>query len=133
MKNYSPFYQKVWKACSKIPRGQTRTYGQLAKAIGHPGAARAVGQALAANPFAPRVPCHRVVCTDGSLGGYSAPGGVHKKRLLLRREWSSLGKRGVPLSSPFDSLRSLRTTPRPGAKSRARHLGQDRGPSRGVA
>lgn len=86
MKDYPPFCQAVWKACAKIPRGQVRTYGWVARSIGKPGAARAVGQALAKNPFAPAVPCHRVVGADGRLTGFSAPGGVAAKRRLLQRE-----------------------------------------------
>ena len=83
---HPPFYQKVWKACAAIPAGKTKTYGELARAIGHPGAARAVGQALARNPFAPIIPCHRVIAANGDLRGYSAPGGITKKRQLLNKE-----------------------------------------------
>lgn len=74
----------------EIPAGEVRTYGELARAIGRPTAARAVGQALKRNRWAPAIPCHRVVAGDGRLGGYSAPGGVAAKRRLLRREgaWS---------------------------------------------
>ena len=88
MKTYSPFYQKVWSACARIPRGQTRTYGWVARSIGHPKAARAVGQALAANPFAPTIPCHRVVGSDGKLTGYSGTGGLRQKQQLLDKEKS---------------------------------------------
>jgi len=84
--HYPHFYQKVWKACATIPKGQTRTYRQLAESIGHPGAARAVGTALAKNPFAPQIPCHRVIRSDGQLGRYSGPGGTAKKKALLKRE-----------------------------------------------
>lgn len=86
MQSYPTFYQKVWRACADIPRGEVRSYGSLARAIGHPRAARAVGQALAANPFAPTIPCHRVVAADGSLTGYSARGGLRRKRVLLLKE-----------------------------------------------
>ncbi len=86
MKKYPDFYQSVWKACARIPRGQTRTYGWLARAIGRPGAARAVGRALAANPFAPRIPCHRVLGAGGQMTGYSGRGGIRTKRSLLRTE-----------------------------------------------
>lgn len=85
MKGYPAFYQKVWRACAAIPKGETRTYGWIAKKVGKPGAARAVGQALGKNPFAPVVPCHRVVAA-GSLGGFSAKGGVAAKARLLRKE-----------------------------------------------
>jgi methylated-DNA-[protein]-cysteine S-methyltransferase len=86
MKKYSLFYQSVWRACAEIPKGETRTYGWIARRIGKPGAARAVGRALGANPFAPIIPCHRVVRSDGGWGGYSAPGGVAAKRRLIEQE-----------------------------------------------
>jgi methylated-DNA-[protein]-cysteine S-methyltransferase len=90
MQRYPAFYQKVWRACAEIPRGEVRTYGWIAQVIGHPGAARAVGQALAANPFAPHVPCHRVVSSTGGLTGYSAEGGIERKRQLLEQEGALL-------------------------------------------
>jgi methylated-DNA-[protein]-cysteine S-methyltransferase len=90
MKQYSAFYQQVWKACARIPKGETRTYGWIAKAIGRPKAARAVGQALGANPFAPTIPCHRVVGADGKLTGYSGRGGILQKKLLLEQEKACL-------------------------------------------
>ena len=86
MRGYPPFHRKVWLACATIPKGEVRTYGWIARKIGQPKAARAVGQALARNPFAPRVPCHRVVGADGRLTGFSAPGGVCAKRRLLEKE-----------------------------------------------
>ena len=73
--------------------GQTRTYGWVARKLGRPGAARAVGQALKANPFAPTVPCHRVVRSDGSLGGYNGTGGTARKRRMLEREGALQGLR----------------------------------------
>lgn len=86
MERYTPFQRKVWLACARIPKGETRTYGELAREIGCPGAARAVGTALSKNPFAPTVPCHRVICKSGAMGGFSAPGGVKAKLKLLERE-----------------------------------------------
>jgi O-6-methylguanine DNA methyltransferase len=83
---YSPFYQKVWMACAEIPKGETRTYGWIADRIGRPKAARAVGRALGANPFAPLIPCHRVIGADGRLTGYSGRGGIHQKKRLLDQE-----------------------------------------------
>jgi O-6-methylguanine DNA methyltransferase len=83
-KRLTPFQQLVYQAVCRIPKGQVRSYAWVARRIGRPGAARAVGNALNRNPFMPQVPCHRVVRTDGSLGGYA--GGLAKKRLLLRRE-----------------------------------------------
>ncbi len=86
MRNHPEFYQKVWLECAKIPCGETRTYGWVAAKIGNPGASRAVGQALAKNPFAPEIPCHRVIRSDGGMGGYSAFGGVSAKRKMLAQE-----------------------------------------------
>jgi len=89
MKKYTPFQRAVWRACMAIPRGQTRSYGWIARRIGRPNAARAVGSALGKNPFAPFVPCHRVIKSDGSPGGFSAPGGLKAKLRLLNREKNS--------------------------------------------
>ena len=86
MKSYPAFSRAVWTACAEIPKGEVRTYGWVARRIGRPGAARAVGQALGKNPFAPMVPCHRVVGADGRMTGYSGPGGVARKRRLLLAE-----------------------------------------------
>ena len=86
MKSYTPFQQAVWRACMKIPKGQTHSYKWIAEKIGKPGAARAVGSALGKNPFAPVVPCHRVIKSDGTIGGFSAPGGLAVKLRLLQKE-----------------------------------------------
>ena len=86
MKSHPDFYQAVWNVCSEIPKGEVRTYGWIAKRIGKPQAARAVGMALGKNPFAPTVPCHRVVGADGRMTGYSGPGGVAQKKRMLRAE-----------------------------------------------
>ena len=80
----TPFRQKVYNIVRRIPKGKTMTYGQVAAAIGQPRAARAVGNALNKNPFAPMVPCHRVIRSDGSVGGFA--GGSQKKLQLLKRE-----------------------------------------------
>ena len=82
----TPFQVKVWKYLSTIPKGKIITYKQLAKAIKKPKAARAVANACAKNPYAPKIPCHRVIRSDGGLGGYSGRGGVKKKISLLRSE-----------------------------------------------
>jgi len=82
----SPFQQKVYKAAMKVPYGTVDTYGNLARRIGCPKGARAVGGALAKNPFPLVVPCHRIVRGDGSLGGFSARGGSVLKKKLLRLE-----------------------------------------------
>ena len=80
----TPFQRTVWAALLKIPYGETRTYGQIAAAIGHPGAARAVGMACRTNPIGLIIPCHRVVGADGALTGYA--GGLDLKARLLRHE-----------------------------------------------
>jgi methylated-DNA-[protein]-cysteine S-methyltransferase len=80
------FQISVWKELLKIPRGRTKTYKEIAVAIGRPNSSRAVANACAQNPYAPDVPCHRVVRSDGSLGGYSAEGGIERKRQLLEME-----------------------------------------------
>jgi methylated-DNA-[protein]-cysteine S-methyltransferase len=81
------FQLEVYEAACRIPFGETRTYGELAKEIGNPGAARAVGQALGANPLPIIIPCHRVVAADGGLGGFS--GGIDTKKKLLAMEKKS--------------------------------------------
>jgi len=80
----TPFAAEVLRHAQQIPWGHTSSYGDLAKAVGRPGAARAVGQAMAANPMPLLIPCHRVVGTDGSLTGFG--GGLEQKRALLRLE-----------------------------------------------
>ena len=82
----SPFQQRVLEVCRTIPWGSVRTYRQVAEQAGSPGASRAVGGALARNPVPLVVPCHRVVRSDGRLGGFSATGGVGLKRRLLTHE-----------------------------------------------
>jgi AraC family transcriptional regulator of adaptative response/methylated-DNA-[protein]-cysteine methyltransferase len=78
------FQRKVWDALRRIPAGETRTYSQIAKAIGAPAAVRAVGSACGANPVALLVPCHRAIRTDGGLGGYAW--GLQRKKRLLELE-----------------------------------------------
>jgi methylated-DNA-[protein]-cysteine S-methyltransferase len=86
---YTEFQQKVYKAIIRIPKGQVWTYGQVAKLIGKPKAARAVGQALSRNLDAPDIPCHRVVGFNKKMVGYSAPGGIKRKLTILKNEgWS---------------------------------------------
>lgn len=77
------FNQKVWQFCKKVPRGKITTYQAIAKAM-RTKAYRAVGNALNRNPYAPMVPCHRVVKSDGSIGGFA--GGVRQKIAMLKRE-----------------------------------------------
>ena len=84
------FQLKVWSYLRKIPRGRVKTYSQVAKAIRRPLAVRAVANAIGKNPYAPKIPCHRVIRSDGSLGGYSGKGGVKTKRFLLKKEGITL-------------------------------------------
>ncbi|MFQ5578349.1 MAG: methylated-DNA--[protein]-cysteine S-methyltransferase [Anaerolineae bacterium] len=90
LRTLTPFQQLVLTAIRVIPYGQVWTYKQVAAAIGRPGAARAVGNALGKNPVPLMIPCHRVIASSGKLGGYSGPGGVAtKQRLLtLERAWA---------------------------------------------
>ena len=80
----TPFQRSVWQALLAIPGGETRSYGEIAKALGAASAVRAVGAAVGRNPVSVIVPCHRVVGSDGSLTGYA--GGVDRKRALLKLE-----------------------------------------------
>ena len=84
------FEKKVWVALTEIPFGETRTYKWVAEKIGKPSAARAVGRALSKNPIPIVIPCHRVIESDGSLGGYSS--GVDIKRRLLEMEYYAKSK-----------------------------------------
>lgn len=87
------FQVKVWKAMKRIPRGEVRTYREIAVQIGHPKSARAVANACGKNPYPPIIPCHRVIRSDGGLGGYSGVGGIETKRRLLAEE-------GVEINTP---------------------------------
>ena len=80
------FQIKVWKFLKKIPKGKVITYLDVAKAINMPKAVRAVANAIGKNPYAPIIPCHRVIRSDGSLGGYSGRGGIKTKKKLLISE-----------------------------------------------
>jgi O-6-methylguanine DNA methyltransferase len=82
--NVTPFQRQVYEVVSRIPAGEVRSYQWVAAQLGNPRMARAVGQALKRNPYAPQVPCHRVVRADGSLGGYAF--GVARKRRRLAQE-----------------------------------------------
>ena len=84
------FARDVYDFSRKIPPGATRTYGEVAKAIGQPGAAQAVGQALGRNPIPLIVPCHRILAAGNRPGGFSAPGGTATKSLLLQIEGAVL-------------------------------------------
>jgi methylated-DNA-[protein]-cysteine S-methyltransferase len=80
----TPFQRRVWKGLTDIPYGQVISYGELARRIGMPGAARAVGQANGANPIPIVIPCHRVIAANGTIGGFSS--GLAIKRQLLSHE-----------------------------------------------
>jgi methylated-DNA-[protein]-cysteine S-methyltransferase len=84
------FHQQVWQALLEIPYGETTSYGAIARKVGQPNAARAVGAANGANPIALVVPCHRVIGSDGSLTGYG--GGLPLKRALLEHEAQMIGR-----------------------------------------
>ena len=80
------FQLKVWKYIQTIPKGTVKTYKQVAIAIKKPKSARAVANACGKNPYAPKIPCHRVIRSDGGPGGYSGRGGIKTKLRLLRSE-----------------------------------------------
>ena len=84
--NGTKFQLKVWKYLKTIPKGTFKTYKQVAIAIKSPKSARAVANACGKNPYAPKIPCHRVIRSDGGLGGYSGRGGIKTKQRLLRSE-----------------------------------------------
>ena len=80
------FQIKVWKYLKTIKKGSVLSYSDVAKAINKPRAVRAVANAIGKNPYAPKIPCHRVIRSDGSLGGYSGKGGIKTKKKLLKSE-----------------------------------------------
>lgn len=80
------FQKIVWNAIANIPEGKVLTYKELAVKIGYPKSFRAVASACGKNPYIPEIPCHRVVRKDGGLGGYSAEGGIKRKKLMLEKE-----------------------------------------------
>ncbi len=82
----TPFRQSVLKQCRRIPCGKTASYADLARAVGNPRAVRAVGGAMANNPLPLVIPCHRVLRSDGTIGGFSTPQGVKQKKRMLRLE-----------------------------------------------
>ena len=80
------FQLKVWKYLKTIPKGTVKSYKEVAIAINSPKSARAVANSCSKNPYPPKIPCHRVIRSDGSLGGYSGKGGIKEKRRLLNAE-----------------------------------------------
>lgn len=91
----TPFRRKVTEKCRSLAPGETISYGDLARAAGKPGAARAVGQVMATNRLPLVVPCHRVLRSDSSLGGFSSPGGLDDKRRMLELEGALIGRGSV--------------------------------------
>ncbi|HWH18352.1 MAG TPA: methylated-DNA--[protein]-cysteine S-methyltransferase [Allosphingosinicella sp.] len=91
LEGVAAFERRVLAAALRIPAGETRTYGDIAEALGAPGAARAVGAALGRNPIPIIIPCHRVLAADGRSGGFSAPGGASTKLRLLEIEGARRG------------------------------------------
>jgi methylated-DNA-[protein]-cysteine S-methyltransferase len=84
------FQIKVWKELQNIPKGSVKTYKEVSQLIGHPNAARAVASACAKNRYPKTVPCHRVIRSDGKVGGYSLAGGVKRKKKLLLEEYTEV-------------------------------------------
>ena len=84
--NGTDFQIKVWNAISKIQKGKVKTYKELARSIRKPKASRAVANACGKNPYVPIIPCHRVIRSDGHLGGYSGKGGIEMKKKMLISE-----------------------------------------------
>ena len=80
------FQIKVWKEIAKIPKGKTKSYKEIAIAIGRPKSSRAVANACGKNPYPLEIPCHRVIKSNGEIGGYSGKGGVKVKKILLSKE-----------------------------------------------
>ena len=95
LEDVPPFNRRVYAITRRIAPGHTCTYGEIAARLGEPGAARAVGQALGHNPFAPIVPCHRVLAAGGRSGGFSASGGVATKLRLLQIERARIDGPGL--------------------------------------
>ena len=84
--NGTKFQISVWKEIKKIPKGQTKTYKDIPVALKKPKSSRAVANACGKNPLLIEIPCHRVIRSDGKLGGYSGKGGINQKRKLLKEE-----------------------------------------------
>lgn len=100
------FSRKIYTELRKVERGTVVTYGELAERVGAPGAARGVGQAMARNPLPPIVPCHRVIASDGTIGGFSAVGGTNVKERLLALEGAPkvrIPKRKAPAVAARDA------------------------------
>jgi methylated-DNA-[protein]-cysteine S-methyltransferase len=107
----TPFTAKVFRAAQSVPAGRTATYGELADRAGSPGASRAVGRAMATNPFPVIVPCHRVVAAGGGAGGFSAYGGLVTKEKILKLEGATLARVVVEQASLFSAEPAARNLP----------------------
>jgi O-6-methylguanine DNA methyltransferase len=105
LRGMGPFERQVYGAAREIPAGQTRTYGELARALGQPTVAQAVGDALARNPIPLIIPCHRVLAAGGRPGGFSAYGGPATKMRLLEIEGAAVAAFPKTLSFNFDGSR----------------------------
>ena len=90
LKKGTKFQQKVWNYLKTIPKGKVKTYKEVAIGIKMPKSVRAVANACGKNPYSPKVPCHRVISSNGTLGGFSAPGGIKAKKKLLKKEGFSI-------------------------------------------
>jgi methylated-DNA-[protein]-cysteine S-methyltransferase len=95
MDGVPPFHQRVYEFVRRIPPGETLTYGEVAQRLGEPGTARAVGQAMGSNPYAPVVPCHRVLGAGAKGVGFSAHGGTQTKLKMLEMEGARFGGLGL--------------------------------------
>jgi methylated-DNA-[protein]-cysteine S-methyltransferase len=96
----TPFQIRIWQILRQTPFGSITSYQALADSLGMPRSARAIGGAMRANPLPIIIPCHRVIATNGSLGGYAS--GLHYKRQLLSHEQSASGKNPIPLHGPIN-------------------------------
>jgi len=115
----TPFQRKVLEACRQIQYGETTSYAGLARLVGQPGAARAVGGVMRRNPVPIIIPCHRVLSSGGGLGGFSAPGGVSlKERLLAMEQSHAISRREKKLDR-----QTLGTLPTPQSNRSKQHHG----------
>jgi len=106
MKTRKEFSEQVLNLVKEVPKGRVTTYGEIARALGNPKASRAVGQALKRNPKPIEIPCHRVVCSDGGLGGYGGSGkkNIEKKKKLLTKEGIRIDKNKIRIRDYFYRL-----------------------------
>ncbi|PQO35270.1 cysteine methyltransferase [Blastopirellula marina] len=100
----TPFQQKIWEACQRIPYGEVVTYGELARLAGRPGAARAVGTAMSQNRIPLIIPCHRVISAGNKIGGFTSPQGISLKKRLLDLEAGSPTDFKMPQKSNFGKM-----------------------------